>query len=369
MNNHEMAKRYMDKQRLIGREILELRLLCDDRVELIDVKDKDDNGRLVIPSFITEIRNEYKLDGGVLNECMYSEIHIDNNKRLKSINGLCNGVASSGLKVSSSNDGIEYMECLFSNAINARHIDISELKMGSVVDISAMFRNCGVLEEVDLTNLSGRYLKNMDNLFSFCDNIKVIKFNKMLDTSGVESMVNIFTGCDKLESVDVSMFNTSNVTDMRGMFSCCTNLKELNISNFDTSKVEDMTDLFNGCRGLMDIDVSKLSTGKVETMKRMFSGCTNLRCIDISNLDTSNVLDMCSMFSGCVQLEGIKIKGIDTSRVIDISYMFDGCKRLKSLDLSGLNFDNVVWSECMLSDCRELIDLKVSNGVGNRLGI
>ena len=55
LSNHDMAKIYDKKQRLVG-ELLRYELLDDARVLLIDVLDKENSGRLVIPSFITDIR-------------------------------------------------------------------------------------------------------------------------------------------------------------------------------------------------------------------------------------------------------------------------------------------------------------------------
>ena len=81
MSNHEMAKRYINKQRLIGREILDLRLLENDKVELVGVKDKDDTGRLVVPSFVTDIK--MYLANGVFKGCRYSEIYIDNKEDME----------------------------------------------------------------------------------------------------------------------------------------------------------------------------------------------------------------------------------------------------------------------------------------------
>ena len=47
-------------------------------------------------------------------------------------------------------------------------------------------------------------------------------------------MTEIFSGCSKIQSLDLSGYNTSNVKDMSGMFKNMTNLKQLDINNMDT---------------------------------------------------------------------------------------------------------------------------------------
>ena len=81
LSNRDMAKIYDKKQRLVG-ELLRYELLEDDRVLLIDVLDKENSGRLVIPRFITDIRYRelpfYGENGYALKGCKYREVYIDN---------------------------------------------------------------------------------------------------------------------------------------------------------------------------------------------------------------------------------------------------------------------------------------------------
>jgi surface protein len=54
-------------------------------------------------------------------------------------------------------------------------------------------------------------------MFYKCNNISYIKFIKVAEY--VEYMNNMFDGCSKLTSIDISKFNTQNVKDMQNMFS------------------------------------------------------------------------------------------------------------------------------------------------------
>ena len=54
--NHEMANIYILKHKLIGRlPNIALNFLPNDRVELVKVLNTRDNGKIIIPSFVTDI--------------------------------------------------------------------------------------------------------------------------------------------------------------------------------------------------------------------------------------------------------------------------------------------------------------------------
>ena len=59
------------------------------------------------------------------------------------------------------------------------------------------------------------------------------------------SLYGWFIECNKLTTITgIEYLNTSNVENMSDMFSGCSGLKILDVSHFDTSKVEDMSVMF-----------------------------------------------------------------------------------------------------------------------------
>ena len=122
-----------------------------------------------------------------------------------------------------------------------------------------------------------------------------------LDTSNVTSMIYMFSGCDKLTTLDLSSFNTSNVTSMSNMFQNCSKLLDLNLSNFDTSKVTNMSDMFNYCGVLDTIDLSNFDTSKVTDMSTMFQNCYKLTTI-LGIISADNVKNINAMFYNCNRL-------------------------------------------------------------------
>ena len=299
MSNHELAKRYKEKSKLIGRDILEIEYLEDDRVRLVDVKDKENSGKLVIPSFITEIGLIRGVKVGPLKDCMYTDVYVDNkNGRLMRTDYLCSGMRTDKLKLEFS-----YPEY--------------------IVSMDGLFHLDAMLKELDLSKLK---------------------------TSNVEIMKDMFSGCERLEYIDISNLDMSRVIDISNIFSWCTSLREIDMSKNETSRIENMHGMFSGCMGLIKVNINGIDSSRVVDMSDMFSFCNKLRELDLSSLDTSNVVNMSNMFRDCNMLMKLNISGWDTSKVEDISKIFMGCKNLKMLDLSNLDISNVRKMENIFKD-------------------
>ena len=85
------------------------------------------------------------------------------------------------------------------------------------------------------------------------------------------------------------------------------NVKSIDLSHFDSSSVENIGSMFSGCNLLESIDLSNFDTTKVINMSKMFSNCKSLKSINLSKFTTSLVTDMNGMFSGCSSLESIDL--------------------------------------------------------------
>ena len=141
--------------------------------------------------------------------------------------------------------------------------------------------------------------------FSGCKNLTDIKGIENLNTEKVTSMIYMFEGCTKLESLDVSNFNTAEVKSMTYMFNKCSTLTSLNLSKFNTAKVTDMSSMFEDCTKLASLDLSNFNTEKVMYMSNMFYNCSALTTIFASDkFVTDLVTSSFDMFSGCKNLIG-----------------------------------------------------------------
>ena len=76
--------------------------------------------------------------------------------------------------------------------------------------------------------------------FEGMSNLESITGMSYLNTMEVTKMSKMFSGCNKLTSIDVSHFSTAKVTIMNHMFNDCTGLTWLDLSSFNTYYVIDM---------------------------------------------------------------------------------------------------------------------------------
>ena len=198
-------------------------------------------------------------------------------------------------------------------------------------------------------------------LFSDFRNLEKINFGNCFDTSGVRYMINMFSGCSSLTSLDLSGFDTSNVTSMEDMFSDCSSLISLDLSSFDTSNVTDMDSMFSGCSGLVSLDISSFDTFNVTRMFSMFEGCHSLASLDLSGFDTSGVTTMSFMFQDCSSLTSLDLSNFDTSSVEKMAFLFYGCTGLTRLNISSFNTSSAEDIAYMFADCSSLTRLNLSN--------
>ena len=196
--------------------------------------------------------------------------------------------------------------------------------------------------------------------FYECYYIKSIDGIEYLNTSKVKDMYRMFSGCESLESLDLSHFNTGQVSSMNSMFYKCSKLELLDLSGFDTRFVKDMAYMFSKCVSLKSLDLSNFNTGKVESMDHMFESCEKLESLNLSGFNTESVTDMNRMFSGCVNLSSLDVSRFKTSNVTDMTSMFADCKRVPFLDVSHFDTRNVTTMRCMFFNCSRLTSLNLS---------
>ena len=227
--------------------------------------------------------------------------------------------------------------------------------------LNGFFANLKKLETITgLEYLKTENVTNMSNMFSGClklTSLDVSKFN----TVNVTTMSRMFSGCTNLTSLDVTKFNTANVTNMNSMFYNCSKLTSLDVTKFNTAKVSDMSYMFSGCTSLTLLDVTKFNTAYVTNMSCMFSGCTNLTLLDVTNFNTANVTTMNRMFYNCSKLTSLDVSKFNTVNVTNMSYMFYSCDALTSLDVTNFNTEKVTYMISMFSGCSKLTSLDVTN--------
>ena len=130
--------------------------------------------------------------------------------------------------------------------------------------------------DVSCQNYTGNLLSYLFNGFN---NVEVINGLENLRTDDVTHINNMFEGCSKLKSVDVSSFNMEKVECMECMFYSCSSLTMLDLGAWNTPNLVRMEDMFTNCTNLKTIYVGTgWNTDKVrfEWGSGVFTGCTSL---------------------------------------------------------------------------------------------
>lgn len=130
-----------------------------------------------------------------------------------------------------------------------------------------------------------------------------------------------FRDCNLLEEVDLELLDVSEVTNFQQSFYNCSKLttKSLKISSWRPQNLDYTNFTFYGCSGLTSLDLSKWKMDKVTSVPGMFNGCSSLETLDLSgwNLDKANWHDVSDnygktvrcMFYGCKKLKTIRMVG------------------------------------------------------------
>ena len=146
-----------------------------------------------------------------------------------------------------------------------------------------------------------------------------------LNTSEVTNMKDMFSLCEKLESVDVSGFDTRKVTTMNGLFNECNSLQSVDLSGFNTSNVTDMQQMFYRCTALTTLDLTSFNTENVTLTPWMFYGCDHLKTVYVSDgFKVENVGQHTCMFEGCTSIVGGNGTTYDASHIDKEYAIIDG---------------------------------------------
>jgi surface protein len=139
---------------------------------------------------------------------------------------------------------------------------------------------------------------NVKSLYRFCINWHhVKKLTVPFVTTTITNMSQMFMNCYVLEDVDLSTFDTTAVTNMSQMFSGCYSIKQLDLSNFNTSIATNLANMFQNCYSLYTLDFSGLDTSSITSTLTMFNTCPNLVNLRVGKITVSFTFNKCDKLS------------------------------------------------------------------------
>lgn len=387
ISNIVAYKKYMTKAAVIGSPF---DFEVDEKQGEITITKARLNGKsfVEIPSFVTRIKPCVLLEE--VDDISMLKIVYKGNK-LTTLRGVFSdsmGGVIGVLDLSEFNlQGVVDMSRAFSKCL-AMEIKVNWKSADSLINISNMFDSCTWLENVDLSELKLRRIRNMSGLFCNCMRLKNInfgnqKFNKenydisrvfcgcqglrTIDTkafSGVSILKaeSTFENCISLEKIDLSPMNMYNILYTEKMFRGDESLREIVYGNMNTHAVRNMNYMFEGCRNLEYIDTTNhIIIRSADSVVNLFSGCIKLKEIDLSNWDTKGVYEWYGMFSNCVSLTKIDFARCKTDKASTFENLFDGCVNLKTVILIRCNVPNLRNIKGMFRNCKSIEKINLSS--------
>ena len=153
---------------------------------------------------------------------------------------------------------VTHMNSMFENTA-IESIDLSKFVFdtsGSVLkDISSMFAGTALVT-LDLSVFDTQLVENMASLLDGCTELETVSLGNKFVTTHVEDMSAMFRDCVLLEDLDVSTFATGNVSDMSYMFAGLESLQSIDLSVFVVTKVLNVDYMFSGDFALNKIYVA-----------------------------------------------------------------------------------------------------------------
>ena len=290
----------------------------------------------------------------------------------------------------------------------------------NLTDCSYMFANCENIIKINFASFNTKYVKSMKYMFHRCINLKYINNLFIFDTGNVIDMSDMFSFCNNLNNLDLSLFNIKNVKNMSYMFYCCYNLKNLKLFSLNTKNKIDMDYIFDNCYKLninsynvesdksinkypneidILIKVEKDDINKkiyflinfddynfINNIKHSHNGLQELNDknteLYINNIKYEynkyfipkikgnykiklifniNLTDSSYMFACCDNILQINFISFNTKYTRTMNSMFFGFKNVNNLDLSSFDTKNVANMSWMFAYCNSLRNLDLSS--------
>ncbi|WP_279490502.1 BspA family leucine-rich repeat surface protein [Lactiplantibacillus pentosus] len=328
----------------------------------------DTSFRVSLPGYSTYTDMSYMFNSSDLAVMIFGTASVMDPNKSTSMSHIfndCKNLTGLGLERLDTESVID-MSYMFNNDINLTGVnmrdwvtDRTRFSTINVTNMSHMFTNCNSMKDLDVSLFKTSSVTNMSHMFTNCNSMKDLDVS-LFKTSSVTNMSHMFTNCNSMKDLDVSLFKTSSVTNMSHMFTNCNSMKDLDVSLFKTSSVTNMSHMFTNCNSMKDLDVSLFKTSSVTNMSHMFTNCNSMKDLDVSLFKTSSVTNMSHMFTNCNSMKDLDVSLFKTSSVTNMSHMFTNCNSMKDLDVSLFKTSSVTNMSHMFTNCNSMKDLDVS---------
>ena len=177
------------------------------------------------------------IDSMFRNSSSLTEIDLSswtNRGSLEQMQNLCNGCSSLKSFILNNENFVTKYDCLVENknsdngvfygCTSLEYVDLSNITIKASKDynqtpssnqqsLKGLFENLPALQEVKMVNTDLSKVRNMDDMFANCPNLKTITFNPKGKLEMIKNMDNFVSGCTNLETLDLTGTDNANATD------------------------------------------------------------------------------------------------------------------------------------------------------------
>ncbi|MDY5984838.1 MAG: kelch repeat-containing protein [Candidatus Onthovivens sp.] len=283
--------------------------------------------------------------------------------------------------------------------------NLKTIKMDTVRNCLNLFYNKTNLENIEI---NGFYPEEARQMFYKCSKLVSVNINIDEKVIPVTSMLNMFNGCQKLNSIIglgnlilpnltsvnacfrecrnlnnsalsfIETWNMSNVTDAKQMFYICPNITEM--FNLTMPKVKNIDSMYDSC-GLKEVK-GNLIPNTVTYAKDLFAYNEYLTKLpdDLTTIfgSNSNLLNVSGLFQHCSNLTNVDNTPLTVNEnaqiivdetklnnqilrycpnVLTVDEMFQSCTGLKKVPIGLLHWNpNVVMANYIFNNCSNMQD-------------
>ncbi|MBR5697008.1 MAG: BspA family leucine-rich repeat surface protein [Prevotella sp.] len=264
------------------------------------------------------------------------------------------------------------------------------LNTSEVTNMGQMFRDCGSLTSLDLSNFDTKNVTNMAAMFRFCSSLVTVEVSQKWSTANVTESDIMFESCTSIVGGNGTTFDENHIDKAYahvdggpsdpGYFTekpieiyavISTDGKTLSFY-YDSMKSKREGTKYNVPNGnyspdwYFDNAYSNIETAVFDESFAdvrphytccWFGGMSNLTTITgLEYLNTSEVTNMSQMFFDCGSLTSLDLSGFDTKNVTNMVAMFRSCSRLVTVEVSQKwSTANVTLSNNMFDNCTSIV--------------
>ena len=201
---------------------------------------------------------------------------------------------------------VSNIEGMFYHCINLTNLNISSWNTSNVNNAWEFLWGCENLKEFDMHSNDFSNNRKFGRMFGQCFVLENIYGLENLSTKNATGMAAMFQNCRMLKEIDVSSFDISNVSYMHYMFAYCTSLERIvGLENLDTSKCRNFQSMFSDCWKISELKLAKFNTDNSTGFSNMFANCEALRRIYVTNDFKITTNSEClNMFLNCYNIQG-----------------------------------------------------------------